>query len=152
MPRIYDAITAFFKQDKWPFDVVNEQEAIRVEFAGDHGRWICYAEAHEAQGLFAFYSVLSAKAPKEKRILVAEFITRANYSMIIGNFEMDYDDGEVRYKTSIDVKGDELRAALIQQVVYGNVKTVDLYFEGLMSVIYGGATPAAAIAKIESSG
>jgi hypothetical protein len=28
--------------------------------------------------------------------------------MIIGNFEMDFEDGEIRYKTSIDVEDDSL--------------------------------------------
>ena len=44
---------------------------------------------------------------------IAEFLTRTNYSMIIGNFELDFADGEIRYKTSIDVQGDFLRFELI---------------------------------------
>jgi hypothetical protein len=44
----------------------------------------------------------------------------ANYDMIIGNFELDLRDGEVRYKTSIDFEGDRLSFAYINNLVYTN--------------------------------
>ncbi len=48
---------------------------------------------------------------------VAEFITRANFGIVIGNFEIDFSDGEIRYKTSIDVEGDRPSFALIKRLV-----------------------------------
>ena len=80
---------------------------------------------------------------------MAEFITRANYGMIVGSFEMDYGDGEVRYKTSIDVEGDRLSLGLVRQLVYINVLMMDRYLPGIMKVAYGDVDPAAAIDSIE---
>ncbi|MDJ1171766.1 hypothetical protein PMG71_20260 [Roseofilum sp. BLCC_M154] len=34
---------------------------------------------------------------------MAEFLTKANYGMILGDFELDLTDGELRDKTSIGV-------------------------------------------------
>jgi hypothetical protein len=79
---------------------------------------------------------------------IAEFLTRANYGMTIGNFELDYTDGEIRYKTSIDVTNDQLSPALIQTLVYINVAMMDEYLPGIQAVI-DGATPIAAIQAIE---
>ena len=80
-------------------------------------------------------------------------MTRANYGLIIGNFEMDFSDGEVRYKTSIDVEDededDRLSVALIKNLVYANVLTMDRYLPGVMSIIYGDVSPAQAIAQME---
>lgn len=81
---------------------------------------------------------------------VAEFITRANYGMVIGNFEMDFRDGEVRYKTSVDVEGSELTYEICRQVVVTNVMLMDRYLPGIMAVITGALTPAQAIAQIEA--
>ncbi len=69
--------------------------------------------------------------------------------MIVGNFELDFTDGEISYKTSIDVEGDRLSFALIQRVVYANVTMMDEYLPGMMSVIYGNVSPEEAIAQIE---
>jgi hypothetical protein len=70
--------------------------------------------------------------------------------MIIGNFEMDFEDGEIRYKTSIDVEGDSLSSALIKRLVYANVMMMDAYLPGIMSVIYGDVSPEDAITQIEA--
>ncbi|HEY9850963.1 MAG TPA: hypothetical protein V6D28_15955 [Leptolyngbyaceae cyanobacterium] len=80
----------------------------------------------------------------------SDFITRANYGTIIGNFELDYADGEVRYKTSIDVEGSNLTFPLIKQLVYTNVTMMDEYLPGIVSVIEGNVEPKDAIAKIET--
>jgi len=95
------------------------------------------------------YSICPIRAPEDKRPAVAEFLTRANYGLLIGNFEMDFEDGEIRYKTSIDVEGDRLSPALLRQLTYANVVTMDRYLPGIMSVIYGNVTPVEAIAQIE---
>jgi hypothetical protein len=81
---------------------------------------------------------------------IAEFLTRANSGTIIGNFELDFTNGEIRYKTSIDVQGDSLSSELIKQLVYVNVTMMDEYLPGIMSVIYGEVEPKDASAQIES--
>lgn len=47
------------------------------------------------------YHTAPIKAPLEQRAAISEFITRANYGLTNGNFEMDFSDGELRYKTTI---------------------------------------------------
>ena len=125
------------------------EPALQVGFQGESGQWLCYARIREEQEQFVFYSVCQVNAPEDKRMAVAEFLTRANYGLLIGNFELDFSDGETRYKTSIDVEGDHLSPALVQQLVYANVLTMDRYLPGIMSVLYGDVSPAEAIAQIE---
>ena len=89
-----------------------------MNFKGEQGEWRCYTEIRETPPQFVFYSLCPVKAPTEKRQLIAEFLTRANYDLLIGNFEFDFEDGEIRYKTSIDVEGSSLDSALIQRFAY----------------------------------
>ncbi len=145
---ILSKVAQFFQQDEWPY-TQNDPHVLATQFQGANGQFNCYAQAREAEQQFVFYSVCSIKAPAAKYFTVAEFLTRANYGMIIGNFEFDFRDGEIRYKTSIDVEGDTLTLALIKQVVYPNVLMMDRYLSGLMKVIYGGLSPEAAIELIE---
>ena len=146
---IFDTVVRFFQEDDWHFEQLPEKPILRMGFRGDNGTWRCYAQARERQQQFVFYSVLDINVPEERRQAMAEFLTRANYGLIIGNFEMDFRDGEVRYKTSIDVEGDRLTPALIRTMVYLNVLMMDRYLPGIMKVAYGGGDPAAAIAEIE---
>jgi len=147
---VLEAVTDFLTEDDWNFHQLEGKTILSMGFKGENGSWRCYAQAKEEQERFIFYSVMESNVPKEKRQTIAEFITRANYGMIIGNFEMDFSDGEVRYKTSIDVEGGELAPQMIKSLIYANVLMMNRYLPGIMSVIYGGTDPAEAIAKVES--
>jgi hypothetical protein len=149
MGEILDIATTFFKEDGWPFQQLEGQPILQIGFQGDNGQWTCFAQAREEQAQFVFYSVCAAKAPEARRPALAEFLTRANYGLIIGNFELDWGDGEVRYKTSLDVEGDRLTPALVKQMTYANVVMMDRYLPGIMRVIYGDVPPAQAIAEID---
>ncbi|HEY9820506.1 MAG TPA: YbjN domain-containing protein [Candidatus Sericytochromatia bacterium] len=147
--QIFEEMVIFFKEDDWPFYEVEGKPILQMAFQGENGKWTCYAKARVEQEQFVFYSICPVNAPDSKRLAVAEFLTRANSGMIIGNFELDFADGEVRYKTSIDVDGDILSSALIKRLVYANVTMMDEYLPGIMSVIYGDVSPKDAIAQIE---
>lgn len=147
--QIFNSLVEFFEEDDWDFQWIENMPVLSLGFAGNNGKWTCYAQAREAEQQFVFYSVLPINVPEEHRPAIAEFITRANYGMILGNFEMDFSDGEVRYKTSIDVEGASLVPPLIRQIVYANVVITDRYLPGLMRVIYGGLSPLEAIKSVE---
>ena len=149
MGAVYDAMVRFFDEDDWKYQPVEGKAMLRMGFSGDNGKWTCIARAVEEADQFIFYSIAPASVPEEKRVAMAEFITRANYGMRIGNFEMDFSDGELRYKSSIDVEGDRLSSPLVKHMVYPNVLMMDKYLPGIMAIIYAGKSPQQAVQEIE---
>ncbi|MFQ3648414.1 MAG: YbjN domain-containing protein [Anaerolineae bacterium] len=147
--QIFNALVEFFEEDEWDFQWMEGASVLSMGFSGKNGKWQCFAQAREAQQQFVFYSVLPINVPPEKRQKVAELITRINYGMVIGNFEMDFDDGEVRYKTSVDVEGAELTPPMIRQMVYANIIITDRYLSAVMRTIYSDITPLEAIAEAD---
>ncbi|MBN1287521.1 MAG: YbjN domain-containing protein [Anaerolineae bacterium] len=147
----FEALGRFLAEDGWHPQQLEGKTIYRTNFLGKNGELRCYAQIHTELQQFIFYAVATTRAPEEVRLAVAEFITRANYGLRIGNFEMDYSDGEVRYKSSIDFEGIELAPNLIRNAIYPAVQTMDRYLMGLMRVMYGGQTPYEAIAEIEGS-
>jgi hypothetical protein len=148
-PTLLNTVANFFDQENWPYVQVAQESALKFAFSGEQGRWNCYAKTDESQRQVIFYSFCPLQAPAEQRLAVAEFLTRANYGLIIGNFELDFGDGEIRYKTSLDVEGDRLTLALVKHLVYTNVLTLDTYLPGILAVIEGVRSPEEAIASIE---
>ncbi|MFB8788166.1 MAG: YbjN domain-containing protein [Potamolinea sp.] len=147
---ILEAIANFFKENNWTFSQPETEPILRMGFEGENGQWACFVKVREEQRQFLFYSVLPINVPEKKRLAVAEFLTRANYGLTVGNFEIDLTDGEVRYKTSMIFQGCALNSAVIEQLVYGNLLTMDQYIPGMMTVIYTNVSPLEAIAQIES--
>lgn len=90
--------------------------------------------------------------PANRRTLVSEFLTRANYGIILGNFEMDFTDGEIRYKTSyaFDDTFPTSKEVFLRNL-YTSFNTMDRYLPGIMAVMYANLTPSHAIAQIENA-
>ncbi|NES86849.1 MAG: YbjN domain-containing protein [Moorea sp. SIO2B7] len=147
---LFKNLINFFVEDDWTFTKIEGETSLRLGFNGENGRWNCYAMVREEQQQMAFYSIYPSNIPEERRLAISEFITRVNYGMIIGNFEMDFSDGEIRYKTSIDVEGENLTSTIIKNLVYSNVSMMDEYLPGILAVIEKNVSPAEAIAQIEN--
>ena len=142
-------VKAFFKEYDWKFKEVPEETTLRTGFKGKSGSWNCIARTHEDKDIFLFYSILEYNVPENRRAAAAEYLTRANYGLRLGNFEMDFSDGEVRYKTSIDVEGGTLTVAMVRNMILANVFTVEKYLARLNEVVFGKAVPAEAIKEAE---
>ncbi len=71
---------------------------------------------------------------------MAEFLTKANARLGIGNLEMRYESGEVRFRTAIDVEGDRFSPALMKQLFVDNIVAMEQHFPGIRLVLHGKAT------------
>jgi hypothetical protein len=147
--RAFQAVGEFMQEDGWHPQVLDDNFVYRSYFVGHNGEVTCFAQVRADLEQFVFYVVMPVRVPAEMRPSVAEYITRANYGLRIGNFEMDFDDGEVRYKSSIDFEGVELSTGLIRNTIYPAVQTMDRYLPGVLSVVFGGKSAEEAIGEIE---
>jgi len=139
----------FLQEDGWHPQRLENKQILRSYFVGKNGEYRCYAQVRVDLQQFLFYVVAPFRVPPELFAGATEFITRANYGLRIGNFEMDFNDGEVRYKSSLDFEGQRLTEGWLRNAIYPAVQTMDLYLPGLMGVVYGGRSPADAVNEIE---
>jgi hypothetical protein len=147
---ILECVRQFFEADEWAFEQDTEESVLRMEYEGENGTWACLAQAIDERQRFLFFSSLPKFVPELMRLEASEYLTRANFGMEIGNFEMDFSDGEVRFRTSLDIEGGELTETMIKNLVYTNVAVMDQYLPGLKKVVKDGLEPARAIAEVEA--
>ncbi len=140
----------FLEADGWHPKQLEGKHIYRMGFSGKNGELTCYAQIRPDLQQFIFYAIVPVKVEEAARLKVAEFITRVNYGVRIGNFEMDFNDGEIRYKSSLDFEGETLTPKLIKNTLYPAVMTTDEYLPGLMSVMYGEKSPQEAVEQIEA--
>jgi hypothetical protein len=145
----FEMLSTYLDEDEWFPRRIEGKYAYSMSYSGKNGDLRCYAIIRVDLEEFLFYAVAPVKVPEEVRTAVAEYITRANYGLRIGNFEMDYSDGEVRYKSSLDFESQSLTSDLIRNSIYPAVHTMDRYLPGLLRVSFGGATPHEAIEEVE---
>jgi hypothetical protein len=129
-----------FVENGWPFSEVRGAQVLVSDLSGPLGTWKFYAQVVEEQDLILLYSVCPLHVPAERRREVSQFLTGANYGLAAGNFELDLEDGEIRYKTVLHSYGDGLDAELLKKLVRSNGMAMETYLPGIGSVITG--TPA----------
>ncbi|BCW93406.1 MAG: YbjN domain-containing protein [Thermoanaerobaculum sp.] len=147
---LYEKLVEFFKRDNWEFRVIPHYQAIEMGVAGENSTYRLVALADEERSIVRFLVFLEGKIPEPRRRDIMEFLTRANYGLLLGNFEMDLSDGEVRFRCSTSTEGSELSYEQYRNMLYISVGIMDRYYPGLQRVVQGSADPAAAIADIES--
>lgn len=147
--RGFATLGQFLEEDGWHPQPIEDRHAYHMFFRGNNGETHCFARIRIDLEQLMFYVVAPVKAPENSFDTIIEFITRANYGLRIGNFEFDYSDGEIRYKSSLDFEKVELTSQSIRNAIYPAVSTMDRYLPGLMSVMYGGKSAEEAIAEIE---
>jgi hypothetical protein len=151
-PSIFDVLLNFFQRNNWSYSQHETEPILRMGYQGENGEWNCLARTKEKPSQFIFYSLCPVNVPQKKRLEIAEFLTKVNYGLIVGNFEMDFQDGEVRYKTyGISLENHPLNLELIGQLIFVNVMTMDQYLPGIMSVIYANMPIDQVIQQIETS-
>ena len=93
--------------------------------------------------VFAFYPLFVRE--EKLRVSCAELITRANYNMKLGHFEMDMKDGEIRFHLTHMIDAVGLSFEVIDKSIMTSYYTLDRYFPALMQHIHAGYTPEDAI-------
>jgi hypothetical protein len=78
------------------------------------------------------------------------FVTRANWNILVGNFELDLDSGAVRFRTSLAFTGGELAESSIRSALGTAMGIVEAYADALRDVIEGRSGADAALARAEA--
>jgi hypothetical protein len=100
---------------------------------------------------FGVWCISPLRIPEGQRVRVAEFIARVNYTILLGLFDTDMSDGEIRFKIlqrNVDGVCDSPR--LIATLLTISFQAMDKYFPGIMQVTYAGVSPERAVRECES--
>ena len=115
MTKIIKRIKTFMEADEWhpEQDQIEGLDRAFTRFASKEGSWNFVVLVDEETKVVTFYSVLDTLTPEDKRLEMAQFITRANFGLRVGKFELDWEDGIVRFQSGLILEDTELTEALI---------------------------------------
>ncbi len=141
---IAQKICTFLDNGDWHYTYDEEKGIIRmgVNLKGKMQRckiFITIGQAH-----YTVYALPDFNINEKCRMRVAEYLTRANYNLRFGNFELNLDDGDIRYKMAVDCENEEapvLSDAVIARSIYIPPRMLDQYGDGLLSVMFGNTSP-----------
>jgi hypothetical protein len=131
------ALFAVLQEDDVAFDVDEARALVRVPGLAPEGDWVLLAQWSENDDELLAYAVCTLAVPEARRAAVMEFLTRANFGLKLGCFELDLDDGELRFRTSVDFEGATVQGAMVRGALFTGVATLRAYLPGIADVVDG---------------
>ena len=107
----------------------------------------CYAEINPVMEAFLFRAINPLPVEPARRGPVAEYIARVNYPLPVGNWAIDLDTGDVRWKAGVFFGGVGLGEPLIRHVVESSLHFIYQHAVGIAKLQIGG-TVAEALATV----
>ena len=103
--ELYKEIAAFLDEDGWNYDF---EEEIGVVFTGVKlgntlERVRIFIDIRDDK--YLVYAAMDSKCAEAFRLETAALLTRINYDVVYGSFDMDFSDGDIRFRFPVDCDG-----------------------------------------------
>lgn len=125
---IVDYLKQYFDDKEWHYNhyqpkIRDSQKSHYLSLRMRNKRLDCgyLFRVQERNKLLAVYGILPFLIPESHQSAAMLLMTQINYDMVIGNLEMDVNDGEIRYKNAIDIEAvgldDDILEHLLQSII-----------------------------------
>jgi hypothetical protein len=128
----------------------SEDQAIRTDLRGEVAVYRIVARVEAEAELFQVFGYSPLRIPEGCRLAIAEAVTRANYGLRIGKFELDLDDGELRFQAAQILVYESVGEEVIDRMIGTAISMLDMYLPSFLSVIYANELPQDAIRRVEA--
>ena len=150
---ITNAITAYLTENKWHFSF--DEKRGQFKFARSLNSKIqninYFIDVKEDRYIVYAISPIGADADESKMMAsMAEFICRANCAIPQGNLELDFIDGEIRFKDSVNCKGMTPTNEIVSSSIHFPIVVFEQYGAGILDIIFSNTTARDAIEQCES--
>ena len=140
MEKVIEAIKAYYEKNEWNYEYDEEghffSSGINMGNILGNVKMYIYVE----QASYRVLLVLNSRVEEKYYNTVGEFLHRANFGLKNGNFEMDYNDGQIRYKTFVKFKDREISQETVEDSVMVGIAMIDRYGKGLLKLMLGDGT------------
>ena len=148
-PEIAGEIMEFLESDDWKYEWDEDKGLIKMMISSKSKFQTFNIYISVKTNGFSVMIVYPLRATEDVRVKVAEFITRANYGLFVGGFEMDYDDGEIRFRSSLASADTLPTPEQIKHILYVSVNMTEKYANSLALVLFDMDSPKNAIRRAE---
>ncbi len=123
--KIFD----YFNKNTTNCQIVNTAFSIVFEYYYENKKWNCLLIPKEEYKQVILYIYSPKKIEKEKCMETCKEITKINYDLPIGNFELDLDNCEIRFKTYLESVNPEITDEELKLLLDANIYTINKFMK-----------------------
>ena len=149
MTSLFSTVNNFLEEDGWKFESFKDDGVLRAFFSSDTQEWELLTLVREELDQIIFYShVTESTTPQHRRNEMCLLLNHLNNRTVYGAFEMDIDEGEVMFRTALDLVEVSPSYELIRNSLYTNLGTMERYHGALVALMKDDSVTAEVAATI----
>ena len=125
-----------------------EENAVTAPIRTDVATYQLFVSVDDERDTVGVYLSFPSRVPEARRLAAAELCARINRTIFLGNLDIDFADGDLRWRAGIDVEDGILSTAMIDNMIGAGVWTLDRYHDALLKVFVAGVEPEAALREM----
>jgi len=146
--QLLESLQEFYARAEWPMVQVPGQPILSATYQGTNGQWVFVAAPHEDLRVVTLFCRAPLESPKDRYEDVTVFLERINFGLTVGAWVLDREDGEIRFRVSVDASEAPPSDARIQRASLLCVTAMDSMLPTLRSLIEDGLTAKEAMERL----
>ncbi len=123
---LYDSVIELFQQEGWQYAPVEGREIIRSGFEAQHTRVNVHVQIFAPMQALSVVSESDWKSSdQQKRVKLAELAMRVNRELTVGNFEMDWEQGQLVFRVTNLFPEGKVALSIIKGMVHTVISEMD---------------------------
>lgn len=125
MSALYAATLSAFKAQGWHYREVKGVEVIESEFEAHHTKVPLHVQIYGEAHIASVVSTASVQVPTTHRLQVTELLMRTNKELNLGNFELEWDEGQVMFRVANIFPPHRYDERILANMVHSAIAEVD---------------------------
>ncbi len=144
-------IASVYEEEKIKFNIDGEKQSISFMANTSVMQNVPFQARILNSSTVLFNTVMPIYVPEKFRDAVSRYLTLANYGLILGGFQLNMMNGELKYSVAgCHAEGEALADEVISRLTFVGFNMFNTYLPGVFSVIYGGKDPETAYGEVEA--
>lgn len=141
MEKTMELIEKFFNNLEWKYAYDSKKSIINtgINMGNALGNIDIYIKLRKSS--YSVLVCLNNNVEKKYIQQVSEYLHRVNFGLNNGNFELDFEDGEIRYKTFVSFENIELSEDIIEDSILVPIAMFEKYGINLLRLMLQEADP-----------
>jgi hypothetical protein len=133
MTELHTTVRNYLNRQDWFYQEKEEKFSLFIQVM-DY-QLLCYVHVFEEARQVILHTIFPIKIPKNKFATILTIINKVNCETTIGNFELDTENCDLRYKTSVDVENAEFTVHTFENLLSANFNVSVENYPQIISIV-----------------
>jgi len=135
--QVSESVVKFLEKEDIRFSQLDDKTIYRVGFEGKSGTFVMYIDIDEERGHIECVTICPLRAAEDTTAEVLKLFAHLNWRLATGHFDIDCNEGDIRFRVGLFAGSSELDHEMIRHLVLVGISSMDMFIPIIASVIYG---------------